>query len=135
MGIKNITAAAAVTATSKAAAAPTTERPSLAVLNQRVTAAVTAMAEAEALMEVAKAKAAAAKEEAKAIFEETGLLDLEGAEGKIQLIVAKGARRLDTKAVKALLTEDQIEDCTKVGAASTRVKFVASAAAALTEVK
>ena len=112
-----------ITRTEKTAPAPKEERQSLSGLNAEVQAVVTEMARAEAALAAAKAARDEAVAKAKAIFERTGVEDLEGAEGKIQVITAKGARRLDTKAVRKLLTEEQIEDCTVVGKASTRVKF------------
>lgn len=120
--------------------APTTapeakkERQSLSGLNAEVQAVVTEMAKAEALLAAAKAAREAAVAKAKAIFERTGVEDLEGAEGKVQVITTKGSRRLDLKKVRKLLTEEQVEDCTTVGASSTRVQFTARPAV-LTEVK
>jgi hypothetical protein len=132
MSIADILAAAAPAATP--APARKAERQSLSGLNSRVQAVVTAMAVADAAVKAAKEARDAAVAEAKAIFEETGLEDLEGAEGKVQVIVTKGSRRLDLKQVRAILTANQVEDCTTVGKASSRVKFTATPTV-LTEVK
>lgn len=110
-------------------------RTNLGALNQEVASIVAEFAAAEAALKVAKEAREAAKARALEVFNAHGIQDLDGPEGRVQVIVAMGSRRLDQKKVKALLTAEQIEDCTHVGKTQTKVKFVVNKHAGPTEVK
>ena len=134
MSLGDVTKRAATTEpTSKAAPKP--ERTNLAQLNQEAATIVAEFAVAEAALKAATKARDAAKAKALALFNEHAIQDLDGPEGRVQIIVAMGSRRLDLDKVRDLLTEEQVEDCTVVGASQTKVSFKAAKAKGPKEVK
>ena len=134
MALGDVTKRAATTEPTPKAA-PKAERTNLAALNQEAAAIVAEFAVAEAALKAATKARDAAKKKALALFNEHAIQDLDGPEGRVQIIVAMGSRRLDLDKVRDLLTEEQVEDCTVVGASQTKVSFKAAKAKGPKEVK
>jgi len=135
MSLGDVTKRAATTEPTTPKAAPKAERTNLAALNQEAAAIVAEFAVAEAALKAATKARDAAKAKALALFNEHAIQDLDGPEGRVQIIVAMGSRRLDLDKVRDLLTEEQVEDCTVVGASQTKVSFKAAKAKGPKEVK
>jgi hypothetical protein len=64
-----------------------------------------------------------ARDHAIDLYEGYGLTALSGDEGVVTIAVIQGSKRLDTKAVRKLLTAEQLEEVTVQGKPSTRIQF------------
>ena len=66
-----------------------------------------------------------ARDRATDLYEGEGLAVITGDEGVVTVKVVKGSKRIDTKLVRKILTKEQIEEVTSVGADSMRFSFTA----------